>query len=129
MEKFFLVDGKRLPRRAWRDKRSTKGPTKHSPLSQRSGRRAPWHSGCFWNPGKQQPPSAGVTMSKLVRMLLAAGALVGCAHSTTPPPPFAQVEYRIGKEDVVAVEVWKEPALSAKVPVRPDGKVSLPMVG
>ena len=38
-------------------------------------------------------------------------------------------EYRIGKEDVVAVEVWKDPALSAKVPVRPDGKISLPMIG
>ena len=38
-------------------------------------------------------------------------------------------EYRIGKEDVVAVEVWKDPTLSAKEPVRPDGKISLPMIG
>jgi polysaccharide export outer membrane protein len=30
---------------------------------------------------------------------------------------------------VVTVEVWKDPALSAKVPVRPDGKISLPMIG
>lgn len=55
--------------------------------------------------------------------------LLGCAHETTPPPSVPQAEYRIGREDVVAVEVWKEPALSAKVPVRPDGKISLPMLG
>jgi len=53
----------------------------------------------------------------------------GCAHTTTPPPAVSQAEYRIGKEDVVSVEVWKDPALSAKVPVRPDGKISLPMIG
>jgi polysaccharide export outer membrane protein len=38
-------------------------------------------------------------------------------------------EYRIGKEDVVAVEVWKDAALSAKEPVRPDGNITLPMIG
>jgi polysaccharide export outer membrane protein len=53
----------------------------------------------------------------------------GCAHETTPPPAVAEREYRIGREDVLAVEVWKDPALSAKVPVRPDGMISLPMIG
>src|SRR5205807_962978 len=53
----------------------------------------------------------------------------GCAHETTPPPQTAVSEYRIGKEDVIAVEVWKDPTLSAKEPVRPDGKISLPMIG
>jgi polysaccharide export outer membrane protein len=52
----------------------------------------------------------------------------GCAHNT-PPPPLAQAEYQLGREDVVAVELWKDPSLSAKVPVRPDGKISLPMIG
>jgi polysaccharide biosynthesis/export protein len=55
--------------------------------------------------------------------------VIGCAHETTPPPKMAQAEYLIGKEDVIAVEVWKDPTLSAKVPVRPDGKISLPMIG
>lgn len=69
-------------------------------------------------------------MSKTLRFTLAAVAMaVGCAHATTPPPQAANSEYRIGKEDVVAVEVWKDPALSAKEPVRPDGKISLPMIG
>jgi polysaccharide export outer membrane protein len=60
---------------------------------------------------------------------LALIAQAACAHQTTPPPQAAVSEYRLGREDVVSVEVWKEPTLSAKVPVRPDGCISLPMVG
>lgn len=69
-------------------------------------------------------------MRKTTGLWLAAlGLVAGCAHSTTPPPAAPTAEYRIGKEDVVAVDVWKDPALSAKEPVRPDGKISLPMIG
>jgi len=38
-------------------------------------------------------------------------------------------EYRIGPQDVVAINVWREPEISRAVPVRPDGKISLPLVG
>lgn len=38
------------------------------------------------------------------------------------------VEYLIGPEDVLDILVWKNPELSRTVPVRPDGKVSLPLV-
>jgi polysaccharide export outer membrane protein len=64
-----------------------------------------------------------------ISFLVGAALAVGCAHETTPPPALPQAEYQIGKEDVVIVEVWKDPALSAKVPVRPDGKISVPMIG
>ena len=40
----------------------------------------------------------------------------------------ASAEYLIGPEDVLDISVWKNPELSRKVPVRPDGKVSLPLV-
>src|SRR5687768_89175 len=40
----------------------------------------------------------------------------------------AVAEYLIGPEDVLDISVWKNPELSRKVPVRPDGKVSLPLV-
>lgn len=36
--------------------------------------------------------------------------------------------YVIGALDVVNISVWKEPELSAEVPVRPDGKISLPLL-
>jgi polysaccharide export outer membrane protein len=38
-------------------------------------------------------------------------------------------DYVIGPEDVLAVNVWKEPEISRTVPVRPDGKISLPLLG
>jgi polysaccharide export outer membrane protein len=36
--------------------------------------------------------------------------------------------YIIGSQDVIDISVWKEPDLSRSVPVRPDGKISLPLL-
>jgi polysaccharide export outer membrane protein len=35
----------------------------------------------------------------------------------------------IGNDDVLAINVWKEPDISRSIPVRPDGRISLPLVG
>lgn len=37
--------------------------------------------------------------------------------------------YVIGADDILAVSVWKEPEVSRTVPVRSDGKISLPLAG
>ncbi|HEY2471972.1 MAG TPA: polysaccharide biosynthesis/export family protein [Terracidiphilus sp.] len=37
--------------------------------------------------------------------------------------------YMIGNDDLLAISVWKEPDLTKSVPVRSDGKISLPLVG
>ena len=37
-------------------------------------------------------------------------------------------DFLIGPEDILDIQVWKNPDLSRTVPVRPDGKVSLPLV-
>lgn len=37
-------------------------------------------------------------------------------------------EYRIGPEDVLKIAVWNSEAMSSAVPVRPDGKISLPLL-
>lgn len=37
-------------------------------------------------------------------------------------------EYIIGADDVLEIGVWKEPDISRSVPVRPDGKISLPLL-
>jgi polysaccharide export outer membrane protein len=58
----------------------------------------------------------------------------GCASKPSPPPPdqgAADVEgpsYVIGPADVLRIQVWRNPELSAEVPVRPDGKISVPLL-
>ncbi|PYN55168.1 MAG: hypothetical protein DMD92_17530, partial [Candidatus Rokuibacteriota bacterium] len=40
----------------------------------------------------------------------------------------ADAEYKIGPEDVLDIAVWNNTAISRMVPVRPDGKISLPLL-
>ena len=42
--------------------------------------------------------------------------------------PAEDGDYKIGPEDVLDISVWKNQELSRTVPVRPDGKVSMPLV-
>jgi len=53
------------------------------------------------------------------------------AESPTGGPhgPHSDDAYVIGANDVLSVNVWKEPDISRSVPVRSDGKISLPLVG
>jgi polysaccharide export outer membrane protein len=43
--------------------------------------------------------------------------------------PTAKDQYTIGPEDVLQISVWHEPEISSLVPVRPDGKISVPLIG
>jgi polysaccharide biosynthesis/export protein len=43
-------------------------------------------------------------------------------------PAATDTEYKIGAQDVVQIDVWKEPEITRTIPVRPDGKISLPLV-
>lgn len=65
-------------------------------------------------------------------LAMAACATSGNAQSGPPPPAdtSAAVEtYRIGVDDIVQVTVWRNPELGITVPVRPDGMISVPLVG
>lgn len=42
--------------------------------------------------------------------------------------PTTEPEYKIGPQDVVQIDVWKEPEISRTIPVRPDGKISVPLL-
>jgi len=55
------------------------------------------------------------------------GATTG-ATSSAPTAPGAAPEYRIGPGDQLEIFVFNQPELSVKVPVRPDGLVSTPLV-
>jgi len=65
-------------------------------------------------------------------LLFSFSGLVAAADRDSPPPapPSLPVQaYHIGVDDLVQVSVWRNPELGATVPVRPDGKISLPLVG
>src|SRR5262245_60288558 len=74
--------------------------------------------------------------SRYASLLLAAaiGVTAACSSSVPPydykrePDPRTK-EYEIGPLDMVKVVVWKNPDLSAEVAVRPDGIVTLPLIG
>jgi polysaccharide export outer membrane protein len=53
----------------------------------------------------------------------AAGQPTTAAAATSPD------DYLIGPEDILAINVWRDPEISRTVPVRPDGKISLPLIG
>src|SRR5579863_5395456 len=42
--------------------------------------------------------------------------------------PAAASDYVIGADDTLHISVWKEPDLSETLPVRPDGKISIPLL-
>ncbi|MBT8083302.1 MAG: polysaccharide biosynthesis/export family protein [Gammaproteobacteria bacterium] len=58
----------------------------------------------------------------------ACGSSGGMLVDECPTPPFASEEYIIGPGDVLQIVVWRNAELSAEVPVRPDGKVSTPLI-
>lgn len=62
---------------------------------------------------------------------LAVAALLASACASAggvPPSNSAAPAYRIGPEDLIEVVVWNSDALNRRVPVRPDGMISLPLL-
>jgi len=77
-------------------------------------------------------------VGRLLVLVIAVSSLIACGGSRgqlrpedRPPTPnlAEKPEYRLGSGDVVSVNVWKNPDLSVTVPVRPDGYISVPLVG
>src|SRR5579872_1489532 len=62
---------------------------------------------------------------------------LGTARQADPQPdgkqtsilPGASDQYTIGAEDTLQINVWHEPDISGAVSVRPDGNISVPLVG
>jgi polysaccharide export outer membrane protein len=70
---------------------------------------------------------------------VAALALAATAQAGPPDPPLdkrasdatppVSADYRLGPGDKLRVEVYKDPQLSQSVQIRPDGKITLPLIG
>jgi polysaccharide export outer membrane protein len=74
-------------------------------------------------PARHEAPAAGSAAAPPSASAPAAPA--------TPAAPIVEPvgdAFRIGPEDVLDVQVWKNPELSRVVPVRPDGMISIPLV-
>jgi polysaccharide export outer membrane protein len=85
-------------------------------------------------PAAPQPPPAGVQAPspRTAQPAQPAPTTPGQPGTKTPGQPAAEIipppDYVIGAEDVLNIVIWREKDLSAEVMVRPDGKVSLPLV-
>ena len=58
-------------------------------------------------------------------------AACGGAPELPPAPPASSLpsaEYHIGPGDNLNIFVWRNPELTVTVPVRPDGRVSIPLI-
>lgn len=72
-------------------------------------------------------------IGKMAVVVAVALGLVACASTSgLPPAPLvastSDYKYLVGPGDTLNISVWRNPELSLTVPVRPDGKVSTPLV-
>jgi len=75
-----------------------------------------------------RPKDRFIALSVLIIMGLFLSACAGAPPLVSQEVPTG--EYLLGPEDVLEVSVWKEPELSKEeVMIRPDGKISLPLIG
>jgi len=74
----------------------------------------------------------GAGFALQVAVILSAAAITACTSSPYPPAPQVAATpdylYKIGPGDSINVVVWRNPELTLSVPVRPDGKITAPLI-
>src|SRR6266567_8029772 len=89
-------------------------------------RRGTFLSACLlvsgWTAAQSDPPNPAIGANAV------ASSVPSTATAEAASKPHDSV-FTIGNDDVLAINVWKEPDISRSVPVRSDGKISLPLVG
>lgn len=74
-------------------------------------------------------------MAKTIQILLALSVLIACGgrngtrYDYAKEPDPRQSEYVIGVADELAIKVWGKPDFSANAVVRPDGTITMPLIG
>ncbi len=71
------------------------------------------------------------TLASLLMLAVLSACASGGGTLAPPPDPTqsAVEDYLIGVDDIVQVTVWRNPELGITAPVRPDGKISVPLIG
>ena len=67
-------------------------------------------------------------LTRWAGVAVAAAVLVSGAGNAPAATPISESAYTIGPEDILDITVWNNAGLSRTVPVRPDGKISLPLL-
>jgi polysaccharide biosynthesis/export protein len=84
------------------------------------------------DPSVKTTPDAAIRACFLALTGLLLAVLAGCSTPKFPPAPAEagakDYSYVIGPGDNVNIIVWRNPELSMSVPVRPDGKITAPLV-
>ena len=76
---------------------------------------------------KYQPSFRAFFVVVMIGMLVASSSCTRNEVVVSPGPP--EEGFLLGPEDIVEVVVWRNPDLSREVVIRPDGLVSLPLIG
>lgn len=82
---------------------------------------------CWLVPGWLAAQTVPVTPAAETALLSNSGAHTASIADPATKPHDAT--FVIGNDDLLAINVWKEPDISRSIPVRSDGKISLPLVG
>ncbi len=62
-------------------------------------------------------------------MIAAAGCATQVTYDYSIEPDPRRAEYMVGPADVLKINVWREPELSVEARVRPDGTITMPLIG
>jgi polysaccharide export outer membrane protein len=80
----------------------------------------------------EERPEGSQAVRRLLLGFVAVACLLGCAggHTTMPPPRDAGFSaYRVGAPDLLAIVVLPDPVIEREATVRPDGMISLDLIG
>src|SRR2546422_10749506 len=81
---------------------------------------AAWLAFAFGRVQEAQEPAATETAAQKTD--------TGAKSPTASLGTLNDAEYKIGPQGILRIDVWKEAEVSRAVPVRPDGKISLPLL-
>jgi protein involved in polysaccharide export with SLBB domain len=79
--------------------------------------------------GEFQMRNQKLTVTAVLAWALSIVPVVAAQGSIQPQPGEAQADYRLQRGDVLLVRLFYNPDLNEQLPIRPDGKISLALVG